>query len=155
MAYDTKELYKKAVTSIRRYKLVFIQDIIAYLPCGKSAFYDHFPNDSDMYKELSQMLDENRTKIKLSMRKKWQRSDNATLQMGLYKLIATDEERNALNQQNHIKAELSGPGDEPLFKKFDDFMDRCLELANEDKNTYIENNLNNSLKPQKNENDHR
>ncbi|MFW5762017.1 MAG: hypothetical protein ACOCXH_13665 [Cyclobacteriaceae bacterium] len=129
MAYDTNELYKKAVASIKRYKLVFVQDIIAYLPCGKSAFYSHFPNESDSYKELLQMLDENRTKIKLSMRKKWQRSENATLQMGLYKLIATDEERQALTQQGSIKAELTGKDEEPLFAKFDDFMDSCLKLA--------------------------
>ena len=55
--------------------------------------------------------------------------------------------RQMLGYDSPQKHQLTDANDEPLFQKFDDFMDRCLELANEDQNTYKENNLNNSLKP--------
>ena len=51
MAYDTKELFEKAIEQIKKHKLFFIEDIIAFLPCRKSTFYEHFPNDSDYLSE--------------------------------------------------------------------------------------------------------
>lgn len=107
MAYTTEYLYNLAEEAINKYKLIFIEDIIALLPCSKSTFYEHIPNESDNYKKLFKMLEANRAEMKVRMRKKWYDSGNATLQMGLYKLICSDEERRALSQQ-HIQTELTG-----------------------------------------------
>lgn len=97
MAYKTQELLNTAMEAVKKHKLFFIEDIIAFMPCHKSTFYEHFPNESDNYKKMFAELEKNRTEIKTSMRKKWYDSENATLQMGLMKLICTDEERKKLS----------------------------------------------------------
>lgn len=112
--YDKDEMIRKAIEAIREHNLFFIEDIIAYLPMGKTAFYDYFPNTSNEYKMMYDLLEVNRTSQKVKMRKKWSESDNATLQMGLMKLITTDEERKRLatsymeTKQNHTTVDLSG-----------------------------------------------
>ncbi len=114
MAYKTDELFKQAKEAIEKHKLFFIEDIVAFLPCHKSTFYEHFPNESDNYRTLFEMLEKNRTELKVSLRHKWFKSDNASLQMGLMKLICTDEERKKLSLQytqneevnsNHLEKE--------------------------------------------------
>jgi hypothetical protein len=94
MAYDTKELEKLSLDAIKENKLVFIGDVIAYLPCGKQTFYDHKLDKSD---NIKTHLYKNRADMKIKMRKKWYESDNATLQIGLMKLIADDDEAHRLN----------------------------------------------------------
>jgi len=100
MAYKTKALLKAALDAIKKHKLFFVEDVLAYIPCQKTAFYDHFPNETDNRKKIDAALNKNRIDIKVSMRNKWYKSDNATLQMGLMKLIGTDEEAHRLNGSN-------------------------------------------------------
>jgi len=100
MAYKTEELLSKALESIEKHKLFFIEDIIAFLPCGKTAFYDHFPNDSNEYKRMFEALEKNRTEIKTSLRSKWYKSNAPALQLALYKLIASPDEHRSL-QMNY------------------------------------------------------
>ena len=99
MAYKTEDLFNTAIEQIKKHKLFFIEDIIAFLPCRKSTFYDHFPNDSDYYKKMFEELERNRTELKVSMRSKWYKSNAPALQMALMKLICTDEERKKLAMQ--------------------------------------------------------
>lgn len=97
MAYKTEDLEKIAVEAIKKNRLIFIEDIIAYLPCHKSTFYEHFPNESDLYKRLVNLLEANRTELKVSMRSKWYKSNSPALQMGLMKLLSSDEELRKLS----------------------------------------------------------
>ena len=99
MAYKTEDLFNTAIEQIKKHKLFFIEDIIAFLPCRKSTFYEHFPNDSDYYKKMFEELEKNRTELKVSMRSKWYKSNAPALQMALMKLICTDEERKKLAMQ--------------------------------------------------------
>lgn len=99
MAYDTKELFEKAKDVIIKHKLFFIEDIVAFLPCSKPTFYEHFPIDSNEINELKELLETNRTELKVSMRSKWYKSNAPALQMALMKLICTDEERKKLAMQ--------------------------------------------------------
>ena len=99
MAYKTEDLFNTAIEQIKKHKLFFIEDIIAFLPCRKSTFYEHFPNDSDYYKKMFEELERNRTELKVSMRSKWYKSNAPALQMALMKLICTDEERKKLAMQ--------------------------------------------------------
>jgi len=98
MAYNTAELYEKAKEAIVKDKLHFIADVIAILPCSKATFYDHFPDKSDQLDELKTLITSNQVDVKKQLRKKWLISDNATLQMALYKLLADDGERKSLSQ---------------------------------------------------------
>ena len=99
MAYKTEDLFNTAIEQIKKHKLFFVEDIIAFLPCRKSTFYEHFPNDSDYYKRMFEELEQNRTELKVSMRSKWYKSNAPALQMALMKLICTDEERKKLAMQ--------------------------------------------------------
>ena len=99
MAYKTEDLLKTAKEAIIKNRLIFIEDIIAFLPCHKSTFYEHFPNESDNYKTMFDMLETNRTTLKVSMRSKWYTSNAPALQMALMKLIATPEELKKLSMQ--------------------------------------------------------
>ena len=101
MAYNTEELYNLSIRHIEEKSLFFVEDVVAYLGISKATFYDHFPNDSNDLNYLKELLNSNRVSAKVKMRKNWLDSENATLQMGLYKLIATDEERQNLSQ-SHI-----------------------------------------------------
>ena len=97
--YKTEDLLKTAKEAIIKNRLIFIEDIIAFLPCHKSTFYEHFPNESDNYKTMFDMLETNRTTLKVSMRSKWYTSNAPALQMALMKLIATPEELKKLYMQ--------------------------------------------------------
>lgn len=108
MAYKTEDLLKTALEAIEKHKLFFIEDIIAFLPCHKSTFYEHFPNESDNYKRMFDELEKNRTELKVSMRSKWYKSNAPALQMALMKLIATPEELRKLSM-NHT--DLTSGGD--------------------------------------------
>lgn len=99
MAYKTEDLFNTAIEKIKKHKLFFIEDIIAFLPCRKSTFYEHFPNDSDYYKKMFEELERNRTELKVSMRSKWYTSNAPALQMALMKLIASPEELRKLSMQ--------------------------------------------------------
>jgi hypothetical protein len=92
MAYDRVKIFEQAKEMIVKHKLFFVEDIVAFLPINKSTFYEFFPIESNESNELKGLLETNKTTLKVSMRKKWYDSDNATLQMALMKLISTPEE---------------------------------------------------------------
>ena len=99
MAYDKKKIFEQAKEVIVKHKLFFIEDIVAFLPCSKQTFYDFFKVDSDEMDELKELLEQNRTELKVSMRSKWYKSNAPALQMALMKLIATPDELRKLSMQ--------------------------------------------------------
>ena len=106
MAYKYSELEKQSVDAIEKHKLFFIADVTSYLPCSYKTFYDLRLHESDTIKAALLKV---KTDIKVSMRSKWYKSENPTLQMGLMKLISTDEELKKLSMQyteGEIKGEL-------------------------------------------------
>ena len=123
MAYDKVKIFEKAKEIIQKYKLIFIEDVCAYLAVSKDWFYRSFPIGSDEYDELSDLLAKNKIDIKISIRHKWFKSDNPTAQMALYKLCSTKEEHKLL-QQNYTDVTTEGEklSTTPtiVFKDFDD-----------------------------------
>ena len=99
MAYDRAKIFEQAKEMIVKHKLFFVEDIVAFLPCAKPTFYDMFPPDSNQLNELKELLEVNRTTLKVSMRSKWYTSNAPALQMALMKLIATPEELKKLSMQ--------------------------------------------------------
>jgi len=97
MAYDRVKIFEQAKEMIVKHKLFFVDDIVAFLPCSKSSFYEFYPDGSDELDELKGLLEINRTTLKVSMRSKWYKSNAPALQMALMKLICTDEERKMLS----------------------------------------------------------
>jgi len=101
MAYNTKDLLTKAKAAIEKHKLFFIEDVVAFLPCAKPTFYEHFPNESNERKEIDELLERNKVEIKTSMRSKWYKSEAPALQISLYKLICSQDERKAMSMQHN------------------------------------------------------
>jgi hypothetical protein len=106
MAYKTEELEKQALEVIEKHKLFFIEDIVAYLPCDKTTFYAHKLHESNAIKSA---LLEVRTNLKVSMRSKWFRSENPTLQLALMKLLSNDQELRKLSMQHQVNEESEKP----------------------------------------------
>jgi hypothetical protein len=92
--YKTEDLKEQSLKAIKEHNLIFIGDIFAYTPFSKRAFYDHKLHECNSIKSE---LEKNRVNMKIEMRAKWYASDNATLQIGLMKLIANDDEAHRLN----------------------------------------------------------
>tara|TARA_R110000868_G_scaffold404612_1_gene682960 strand:- start:165 stop:530 length:366 start_codon:yes stop_codon:yes gene_type:complete len=108
MKYDKTEVFERSTQLIIEKELLFIEDIIPFLPCSRSTFYDLFPDKSDELDTIKDLLSENKINMKVSMRSKWYQSDNPTLQVALMKIISTDEEAHRLNG---TKQEIRTEGD--------------------------------------------
>lgn len=110
MAYEKQDLINLALEAIEKHQLVFVDEVVTFLPCSRATFYNH---ELDKLDELKDAINNVRTSMKSQMRNKWRESENATLQIGLMKLIASDEERKRLSTgymetvQKHIAPDLS------------------------------------------------
>jgi len=82
---------------IKENKIYVIKDIFAFYTGIKSSqFYNLKLEKSE---SILKALDDNKVKTKYSLKQKWLESNNAILQLALYKLICTDDERRALSMQ--------------------------------------------------------
>ena len=115
MAYDKKKIFEQAKEVIVKHKLFFVEDIVAFFPISKPTFYDFFPIESDEINELKELLNQNRTELKVSMRSKWYKSNAPALQMALMKLIATPEELRKLSMHHQVQEEV----EKPIFNQLD------------------------------------
>jgi hypothetical protein len=100
MAYNTQNMVSQCFEVIKEKKLIWIEEIFAFVPFCKATFYNKKLDELDSIKKA---LEDNRIEMKAVMRVKWLVSDNPTLQLALYRLIATPEEFDRLNVQriNH------------------------------------------------------
>jgi hypothetical protein len=94
MAYKTEELEKKALAAIKRHKLMFIEHIVAHLPCDKTTFYSHKLNESNAIKKAIESM---RVGRKTKMLSNWIDSDVPTLQIAAMKMISEEHEAHRLN----------------------------------------------------------
>lgn len=104
MAYSKTKLEKQAIDAITKHKLVFSDEVIAYLPCSQKTYYNYGLHE---LQSIKGELEKNRIQIKGGLRQKWYKSDNATAQIALYKLIGTEDESDRLNGSKQ-KVETSG-----------------------------------------------
>lgn len=114
MAYNKKKILEQSKTLIQSKNLMFIDEVVSMLPISRATFYVWFPAKSDESDTLKELLDNNRVKIKITMRKKWFDSDNARLQIALYKLICNDDEAHRLNGSN-VKTDITS-GDKEIMQ---------------------------------------
>ena len=96
MAYDTNELIRKSIEILDYEKghTVFIEDLVVQLGINKATFYSHKLNEND---DIKERLERNKVATKRFLRTKWFNSNNPTLQISLYKILANDFEYARLN----------------------------------------------------------
>lgn len=104
MAYETKELKKRALKAIVNDNCVFIEDVCVFMGIDKTTFYAHKLHESN---DIKSAILKNKITVKSELRRQWYESDNATLKLALYKLIGTQEEAHRLNgSKQEIKTEI-------------------------------------------------
>jgi hypothetical protein len=93
----TFEQYEEEILQCIKDENIFTNEMIFtfYSGISRSRFYDLELNKSDI---LKRELDNNKNRTKHSQLKKWADSDNATLQIALYKTICSDDDRKKLSQ---------------------------------------------------------
>lgn len=96
--YNRQKIFEQAKEAITKNNLFFVNDIWAWLPCGRSWFYDAFPDGSDELDTFKDMLEQNKTKTKSAIRVKLFKGEKAAELLALYRLICTPEEHRLLNQ---------------------------------------------------------
>src|SRR6266700_7008784 len=92
--YSTQELKKQILRQIMKKKLVFLNEIFRYITCSKNTVFDHNLNHDP---EILEALNNNKLNIKSKLRDQWEDPKaHPNLQLGLYKILGTDDEREAL-----------------------------------------------------------
>jgi hypothetical protein len=92
MAYNKDIIFKEALDLVNKHNLIFIDEVLSLLPIHNTTFYEWYPAGSERNLELKAEIDKVRIKMKANMRRKWYDSDNASLQIGLMKLIGNEDE---------------------------------------------------------------
>lgn len=107
MAFNKRKIHKQALELAKTKKCFFIEQLVSFLPCSKTTFYEFYPLGSNELDAIKEILEKNKVEVKSAMYKKWFDSDNPTLQVALMKLIASDDEAHRLNGTSQ-KIEHSG-----------------------------------------------
>jgi hypothetical protein len=97
MTEQEKEKHIKEIIKILEVEKIFtFKDIfVFYKGCSRSTAY---ANELDKSDELKEALDMNKRRGVQSLIDKWIDSENATLQIAAFKIIAEPEERKAISQ---------------------------------------------------------
>ena len=128
MANDKNKIYELALKVAEEKKCYFIEQVISHIPISKPTFYSYYPTDSNEFNEIKEIIDNNRVDTKSLMYNKWFKSENATLQISLMKLIGSEEERKKLSQSyNDITTKGEAIKDEIDYSKLSD---KALEEIN-------------------------
>ncbi len=94
---EKKSTYEKEILQvIKDNNLFVITDIFAfYTGCARETFYHHKLHESDSIKKA---IDDNKVKTGQSLKNKWYKSDNPTLQIALFKTICGSDDLRKLAQ---------------------------------------------------------
>lgn len=128
MEEEEKEINKQheqdIIKVIKDNRIFSILDVFAfYKGCSRGTFYNH---GLDRLNSIKEAIDDNKVVTKQTLKQKWSKSSNPTLQIALYKSICTDEERKNLNQSyiDHSNDGEKFQPNEPIRIIFDDKRDK-------------------------------
>jgi hypothetical protein len=127
--HDKEKILQNSINLIKEHNLLFIEDVISFLPCSKASFYEWGYNVND---SVIDALNGNKTRTKIGLRSKWFDSNNATVQIALYKLIGNDEERKALSNREYTSEKESDKLNINIVKSYEPLMKK---LTNEELET--------------------
>lgn len=93
MAYDKDKLEQLSLEAIEDNNLTNVTYVCAFIPCSKSTFYNFGLEKLDSIKDA---LYKNSVNKKAKLTNKWEDSENPTLQIAAFKLMADDDELDKL-----------------------------------------------------------
>jgi hypothetical protein len=94
------KLVNECLDVIKKYNVLFINDLVTFLPFARSTFYYYKLDKSDFIKSA---ISDQRILTKQGLRARWANSNAPALQIALYKLIATPEERQTISNGNSFE----------------------------------------------------
>jgi len=116
------------VEVIVKHNIIFIEELISFIPISKGTFYAWKLNEMDLLKDA---IEVGKVKQKSHMRTNWYASDNPTLQLACYRLLAKDEEHRRLNT-NYTDVTTQGEKiNAPVLITMDEAKKRLADLENE------------------------
>lgn len=92
-----KELVNACIEAINNNCILFIHDISAYVELTRTEFCEL---GLDREQKILDAIENSRSIAKRRLTEKWLKSDSPTLNIALYKLISTPEERLAISGKN-------------------------------------------------------
>lgn len=107
---DRERLFRKALSTIRKDgNVLFIEDVRVSLGITRSTLYRWWPKGSPEYERIFELIEDNRINKKKEIRRQLGKSSRAPELLSLYRMIATEEERRAINQTYvDVKADVEG-----------------------------------------------
>ncbi len=97
MAHDKAKKYEQELLKvIQTKKIAFFDHCFAFTTFSRATAYNH---DLDKLDTIKAAINSNRVSAKNYMLNKWIASNNATLQIAAFRLLANSEEHQKLNQQ--------------------------------------------------------
>lgn len=107
---DRERLFRKALSTIRKDgNVLFIEDVRVSLGITRSTLYRWWPKGSPEYERIFELIEDNRINKKKDIRRQLGKSTRAPELLSLYRMIATEEERRAINQTYvDVKADVEG-----------------------------------------------
>lgn len=112
----------------RSLNILFITDLVAFLPISRATFYNYGLDKLDILKEE---IDKNRILTKQALRAKWANSKSPALQIALYRMIATKEEKEAITIMPQIKEEKEEKTELPINQMFESLKKSMKEKNND------------------------
>lgn len=91
---EYEDIVDLCIKAIKKYKILFISDLVTFLPISRATFYNYKLDKLDSIKDA---IDDNKIMMKQALRARWFENPAPALQIALYKMICTEEERNAIS----------------------------------------------------------
>ena len=105
MAYKKKDLEEQALKAIKKNKIARISYLIPHIECSEATFYNH---KLEQLESIKDALQAQRIARKTKLVKKWEDSENATLNIAAFKLLADEEELQRLSNERKGEEENKG-----------------------------------------------
>lgn len=113
MAFSKSKIYKQAIKLIEEKECLDIRELVAFLPCQTTCFYAFFPATSKESETFKEMINTNKVKACGGLKRRWIKSENATLQIAAYKLMGDEDEVHRLSGTRN-ETTLKGDKDHPI-----------------------------------------
>jgi hypothetical protein len=94
MGYNKEEILEKALKAIEDEECTTIDEVCLYLPISRATFYNY---GLDKVDDIKEALEKVKVRLKKGMKRNWHKSDNPTLQIAAFKLMASESEQDALS----------------------------------------------------------
>jgi hypothetical protein len=94
VAYNKEEVLQTALSAIEEHNCTKLAEVLLYLPISESTLYEW---ESGFLEKIQAKIQEQKVKIKAKMKAKWFNSEVPALAIAAMKLIADEEEIDALS----------------------------------------------------------